>query len=150
MMPIFSARSIALAFISFISIINVNGIQKVLADDVVDTSTLEGKVLYGYQGFFRRPGQGNDHWTSKGGIPGPSTPGDGKCPPLRFVYTSIIIRPGGVPTFHESQEHADVSKFNSTCSLPSNNTQKNACSRATSSFPTAQTPPSSNPIAQGS
>lgn len=45
----------------------------------VDASHLEGKVLFGYQGFFRRPGHGNDHWMIKyGEIPGPSTPGDGK------------------------------------------------------------------------
>lgn len=53
------------------------GVQQVVAD-AVDASTLEGKFLFGYQGFFRRPGQGNDHWTIKGSTPGPSTPGDGK------------------------------------------------------------------------
>ena len=77
-MPTLSVRSIALALFSFVSIVNGYGIHKVRADDIVDTSTLEGKILYGYQGFFRRPGQGNDHWTIKGGIPGPSSPGDGK------------------------------------------------------------------------
>lgn len=56
--------------------------------DAVDTSTLEGKFLFGYQGFFRRPGQGNDHWTIKGLVPGPSTPGDGKYS-LSVVKTSI-------------------------------------------------------------
>ncbi|KAI4251641.1 MAG: hypothetical protein LQ352_004735 [Teloschistes flavicans] len=54
--------------------------QKRLSN-VVDATSLQGKFLYGYQGFFRRPGQGNIHWTlsgSGGTIPGPSTPGDGK------------------------------------------------------------------------
>ena len=103
MMPTLSLRSIALTFISFVSIITVDGIQKVLADNAVDTSTLEGKVLYGYQGFFRRPGQGNDHWTIKGGIPGPSTSGDGKCP-LPFLDASINLATlVGGPTSHDSQ-----------------------------------------------
>ena len=64
------------------------GVQHVLAD-AVDASTLEGKFLFGYQGFFRRPGQGNDHWTIKGLTPGPSSPGDGK-ESLPLVYTAVI------------------------------------------------------------
>lgn len=37
----------------------------------VDTSTLKGKWLYGYQGWFRKPGNGvNNHWGPKGN-PGP-------------------------------------------------------------------------------
>ncbi|KAI4103654.1 MAG: hypothetical protein LQ339_004184 [Xanthoria mediterranea] len=50
---------------------------QVALSTAVDASHLQGKVLFGYQGFFRRPGQGNDHWMIKfGEIPGPSTPGD--------------------------------------------------------------------------
>ena len=75
-MYIFSKASMAFAFIPFFIILSGHGIQNVLAD-AVDASTLEGKVLFGYQGFFRRPGQGNDHWTLTGSEPGPSTPGDG-------------------------------------------------------------------------
>ncbi|KAK5996295.1 hypothetical protein PT974_03050 [Cladobotryum mycophilum] len=38
----------------------------------VDTSTLKGKWLYGYQGWFRKPGAGvNTHWSANGGTPGP-------------------------------------------------------------------------------
>jgi hypothetical protein len=37
----------------------------------VDTSTLKGKWLYGYQGWFRKPASGvNNHW-SPSGTPGP-------------------------------------------------------------------------------
>ena len=67
----------ALAFFAITGIVGGIATQQVLAD-TVDASTLEGKFLFEYQGFFRRPGQGNDHWTIKGSIPGPSTPGDGK------------------------------------------------------------------------
>ena len=67
----------AFAFLATASLISGNRVQQVLAD-AVDASTLEGKVLFGYQGFFRRPGQGNDHWTLTGQTPGPSSPGDGK------------------------------------------------------------------------
>ncbi len=85
----FSLKSTAVAVISLVSIINGAAVQKVLTDSV-DASTLEGKVLFGYQGFFRRPGQGNDHWTIKGGVPGPSTPGDGKRR-LPLIYASMSI-----------------------------------------------------------
>ena len=69
--------SITFTFLSFATIIGGEGVQTPLSN-TVDTTTLEGKFLFGYQGFFRRPGQGNDHWTIKGLVPGPSTPGDGK------------------------------------------------------------------------
>ena len=84
------SRSIAFASLAFASILSGNGVQKILAD-AVDASTLEGKVLFGYQGFFRRPGQGNDHWTVKGLTPGPSTLGDGKDS-LLLVQTLVILR----------------------------------------------------------
>ena len=92
MMHTIFKKSIAVALLSFFSVISIEGAQKVLAD-AVDASTLEGKVLFGYQGFFRRPGQGNDHWTIKGSVPGPSTPGDGKSlisytHPLPHYYIS--------------------------------------------------------------
>ena len=48
-------------------------------DTSIDASSINGKFLFGYQGFFRRPGQGNDHWSiNYGEIPGPSNPGAGK------------------------------------------------------------------------
>jgi hypothetical protein len=47
-----------------------------LASPLARRQTDPIKFLYGYQGFFRRPGQGNDHWSINfGEIPGPSNPG---------------------------------------------------------------------------
>ena len=82
-MHTFLSRSTAFSIFLFVSIIRGHSIQQasLITGDVadgVDTSTLEGKFLFGYQGFFRRPGQGNDHWTISGGIPGPSFAGDGE------------------------------------------------------------------------
>lgn len=68
----------AATFIFFAGAI-IGGAAQTTSSNAVDASHLEGKVLFGYQGFFRRPGQGNDHWMIKyGEVPGPSTPGDGK------------------------------------------------------------------------
>ena len=82
------SRSISFAFLAIACILSGNGVQKVLAD-AVDASTLEGKLLYGYQGFFRRPGQGNDHWTIKGLTPGPSSLGDGKN--LLLLFRTLVV-----------------------------------------------------------
>ena len=83
-----SSKTTAFASLYVASVIGGLAIQQVLAD-AVDASTLEGKFLFGYQGFFRRPGQGNDHWTIKGLTPGPSSPGDGKVS-LPPVHTAAI------------------------------------------------------------
>jgi hypothetical protein len=84
----------------------------------VDATSLNGKFLFGYQGFFRRPGQGNDHWMiTFGEIPGPSTPGDGK-----LYYT------------HYAKARNSPSKFNLTCSRPWSNIQMNVSSLAISFF----------------
>lgn len=49
----------------------------------VDVSTLRGKWLYGYQGWFRKPASGvNNHWSPNGGTPGP---GNGTL--LKYFYT---------------------------------------------------------------
>lgn len=88
-MYILYIKSVAVILLSVVSIISGERDQRTLTD-VVNATTLEGKVLFGYQGFFRRPGQGNDHWTIKGGIPGPSTPGDGKNS-LPFVHALLVL-----------------------------------------------------------
>ncbi len=37
-----------------------------------DASTIKGKYMYGYQGWFRSPNQGlNTHWSTNGKVPGP-------------------------------------------------------------------------------
>lgn len=39
----------------------------------IDASTIQGKWLYGYQGWFRKPGPGvNNHWSADGQTPGPN------------------------------------------------------------------------------
>jgi hypothetical protein len=55
----------------------------------VDVSTLKGKWLYGYQGWFRKPVSGvNNHWSPNGGTPGP---GNGKLLQLLYLdYYRII------------------------------------------------------------
>ncbi|KAL8816841.1 MAG: hypothetical protein Q9223_004222 [Gallowayella weberi] len=90
--------------------------QKHLSKRVVDASSLKGKFLYGYQGFFRRPGQGNIHWTlsgSGGTTPGPSTPGDVQFDmfpaveqyPQECLFPTNFILPSG----------AHASLFESNC-----------------------------------
>ena len=86
-MQFLTSKNAAFASLSVASIIGGIGVQRVSAD-AVDASTLEGKFLFGYQGFFRRPGQGNDHWTITGQTPGPSSPGDGKKS-LPLVRTAV-------------------------------------------------------------
>ena len=78
-MHIFIKRSIAIEFLCFLAI--TSGAKgQTTSTTAVNASTLESKFLFGYQGFFRRPGEGNDHWTVSDIIPGPSYPGDGKTP----------------------------------------------------------------------
>lgn len=106
--------SIAVAFLTAVSFINGEKAERAVTD-TIDASTLEGKFLFGYQGFFRRPGQGNDHWTIKGLTPGPSTPGDGEKSllPLR---SAIFATFHGVPLHHGICKPADISKSSLTCS----------------------------------
>ena len=73
----FIKRSIAVNFLCFLT--PVSGAEgQTTSANAVNASTLESKFLFGYQGFFRRPGEGNDHWMASGIIPGPSYPGNGK------------------------------------------------------------------------
>jgi hypothetical protein len=45
----------------------------VRAAAAIDASTIQGKWLYGYQGWFRKPGAGvNNHWSADGQTPGPN------------------------------------------------------------------------------
>ena len=69
--------SVAIAFLSFVGLISGERAQEAMTD-VVDASIIEGKFLFEYQGFFRRPGQGNDHLNIKGLISGSSISGDDK------------------------------------------------------------------------
>ena len=78
-MKIFIKSSIAVELLCFLTALSGAEGQTTSAN-AVDASTLESKFLFGYQGFFRRPGEGNDHWTASGITPGPSSPGDGKTP----------------------------------------------------------------------
>lgn len=42
------------------------------ATAAVDASTIQGKYMFGYQGWFRSPNKGlNTHWSTNGGVPGP-------------------------------------------------------------------------------
>lgn len=83
---------VVVALLSLASWVNGATIAQKRLSNTVDARSLQGKFLYGYQGFFRRPGQGNIHWTlsgSGGTVPGPSTPGDGKITPSPPSIISI-------------------------------------------------------------
>lgn len=70
-------RSLGLALL--LSLVSAKPIGLQDRATAIDASSINGKFLFGYQGFFRRPGQGNDHWSiNYGEIPGPSNPGAGE------------------------------------------------------------------------
>lgn len=74
-----------LGLVLLLSVVNAKptGLQGRAAS--IDASSIDGKFLFGYQGFFRRPGQGNDHWSiNYGEIPGPSNLGAGE-----FISISV-------------------------------------------------------------
>jgi hypothetical protein len=52
----------------------VSGVAALHAAGTVDASTLDGKVLLGYQGWFTCPGDGSQRWTHwSRGVPAPDT-----------------------------------------------------------------------------
>ncbi|KAL7816081.1 hypothetical protein V8C44DRAFT_308772 [Trichoderma aethiopicum] len=67
----------------------------------VDTSTLKGKWLYGYQGWFRKPAAGvNNHWSPNGGTPGPGNVEFEFVPdvsqyPANCLFASTLTAPNG-------------------------------------------------------
>ncbi|KAL6796173.1 hypothetical protein GGI42DRAFT_96264 [Trichoderma sp. SZMC 28013] len=69
----------------------------------VDTSTLKGKWLYGYQGWFRKPASGvNNHWSPNGGTPGPGNVEFEFVPdvsqyPANCLFASTLTAPNGQP-----------------------------------------------------
>ncbi|ETS03218.1 hypothetical protein M419DRAFT_122648, partial [Trichoderma reesei RUT C-30] len=69
----------------------------------VDTSTLKGKWLYGYQGWFRKPAAGvNNHWSPNGGTPGPGNVEFEFVPdvsqyPANCLFASTLTAPNGQP-----------------------------------------------------
>src|SRR6478609_6942510 len=67
------------------------------AQSTIDASTLDGKVLFGYQGWFRTPGDGANvgwsHWSR--GIPSPTTITVDLYPDLtEFDPTDLYAIPG--------------------------------------------------------
>ncbi|KAL6690555.1 hypothetical protein J3F84DRAFT_405068 [Trichoderma pleuroticola] len=77
--------------------------QKYARAAAVDTSTLKGKWLYGYQGWFRKPASGvNNHWSPNGGTPGPGNVEFEFVPdvsqyPANCLFTSTLTAPNGQP-----------------------------------------------------
>ncbi|QYS92859.1 hypothetical protein H0G86_000250 [Trichoderma simmonsii] len=69
----------------------------------VDTTTLKGKWLYGYQGWFRKPASGvNNHWSPNGGTPGPGNVEFEFVPdvsqyPANCLFASTLTAPNGQP-----------------------------------------------------
>ncbi|PNP58289.1 hypothetical protein THARTR1_01804 [Trichoderma harzianum] len=63
----------------------------------------EGKWLYGYQGWFRKPASGvNNHWSPNGGTPGPDNVEFEFVPdvsqyPANCLFTSTLTAPNGQP-----------------------------------------------------
>lgn len=74
----------------------------------VDASTLTGKLVYGYQGWFRRPGEtpsNNIHWSTDGNAPTPDTSDSSPSVDLR-ASSHLAVRIETWP---------DVSQFPAEC-----------------------------------
>ncbi|KAL7935899.1 hypothetical protein V8C35DRAFT_333677 [Trichoderma chlorosporum] len=75
----------------------------------IDASTIQGKWLYGYQGWFRKPGTGvNNHWSADGNTPGPSNIEIDFIPdvtgyPSNCLFNTELTLPNGQPAqFYDS------------------------------------------------
>ncbi|PTB65021.1 hypothetical protein BBK36DRAFT_20849 [Trichoderma citrinoviride] len=75
----------------------------------IDASTIQGKWLYGYQGWFRKPGPGvNNHWSADGQTPGPNNIEIDFIPdvsqyPANCLFDTTLTLPNGQPAqFYDS------------------------------------------------
>ncbi|GFP58681.1 hypothetical protein TASIC1_0011004800 [Trichoderma asperellum] len=75
----------------------------------IDTSTIQGKWLFGYQGWFRKPGAGvNNHWSADGNTPGPNNIEIDFIPdvsqyPANCLFNTQLTLPNGQPAqFYDS------------------------------------------------
>ncbi|KAK1241972.1 hypothetical protein MKX07_007795 [Trichoderma sp. CBMAI-0711] len=75
----------------------------------IDASTIQGKWLYGYQGWFRKPGPGvNNHWSADGQTPGPNNIEIDFIPdvsqyPANCLFDTALTLPNGQPAkFYDS------------------------------------------------
>ncbi|EHK46725.1 hypothetical protein TRIATDRAFT_132630 [Trichoderma atroviride IMI 206040] len=69
----------------------------------IDASTIQGKWLFGYQGWFRKPGAGvNNHWSADGNTPGPNNIEIDFIPdvsqyPANCLFNTQLTLPNGQP-----------------------------------------------------
>ncbi|KAL7895994.1 hypothetical protein HDV63DRAFT_411564 [Trichoderma sp. SZMC 28014] len=69
----------------------------------IDASTIQGKWLFGYQGWFRKPGAGvNNHWSADGNTPGPNNIEIDFIPdvsqyPSSCLFNTQLTLPNGQP-----------------------------------------------------
>ncbi|KAM0471030.1 hypothetical protein ACHAPX_009600 [Trichoderma viride] len=75
----------------------------------IDASTIQGKWLFGYQGWFRKPGAGvNNHWSADGNTPGPNNIEIDFIPdvsqyPSNCLFNTQLTLPNGQPAqFYDS------------------------------------------------
>ena len=134
--------SVAVASFTAVSVTTGENAERAVTD-AVDANTLKGKFLFGYPGFFRWPGQSNDHWTIKGLTPDPSTPGDGEIS-LSPLGSAILATFHGALLRYRTSNPADISKSSLTCSQRWSIIPKSASLPLISSSQTVQMPLFSN------